>query len=253
MRLRSSFLISIAIHATVLTYPIAFLTSHGQEFIPIILLELGDGSGEGVARDEHSQGKRDKPAGPRGPARVMKADPISSEKERTTEAKDPTGTHSSSTDLNEGTPLPSALALSRETVGTFYHHGTSSGEASSGTGNTGTGTGAGAGAGRGVGSGAGGAGSRFLQVSYDYNPRPEYPDRARREGKEGTVLVRVLVDEQGRSKMVELSRSSGFEPLDKAASDAIRHWRFSPARYGEKPVESWVTIPIVFRLADPKK
>jgi protein TonB len=89
-------------------------------------------------------------------------------------------------------------------------------------------------------------------VSYDYNPRPEYPDRARREGKEGTVLVRVLVDEQGASKVVELSQSSGFEALDQAALKAIRLWRFSPARYGDRPVESWASIPIVFRLADSK-
>ena len=108
----------------------------------------------------------------------------------------------------------------------------------------------GAGNGLGIGLGDGSAGAKFVQVSYAYSPKPEYPDRARREGKEGRVLLRVLVDEDGRSKSVEVNRSSGSEALDRAAAEGIKRWRFSPARYGNKPVESWVKIPIDFRLTD---
>jgi protein TonB len=60
----------------------------------------------------------------------------------------------------------------------------------------------------------------------------------------------VLVDEQGKSKSVEIDDSSGSEALDRAAAEAIKRWRFSPARYGNKSVESWVKIPIDFRLTD---
>ena len=55
---------------------------------------------------------------------------------------------------------------------------------------------------------------------------------------------------KARPKLVEINRSSGSEALDRAATEAIKHWRFHPARSGDKPVESWVSIPIEFRLED---
>jgi protein TonB len=61
-----------------------------------------------------------------------------------------------------------------------------------------------------------------------------------------------LVDEEGRSKLVEVNRSSGSAALDQAATKTIKRWRFSPARFGDRPVETWVRIPIDFRLTDAK-
>ncbi len=95
--------------------------------------------------------------------------------------------------------------------------------------------------------------TRFVQVRYAYSPKPEYPDGARREGKEGRVLLRVLVDAEGRSKSIQVTGSSGNEALDQSAAEAIKRWRFSPARYGDEPVASWVRIPIDFRLTEPNK
>jgi protein TonB len=92
----------------------------------------------------------------------------------------------------------------------------------------------------------------FMQARYTETPQPRYPESARREGKEGRVLLRVLVDREGNSKNVEISGSSGSEILDRAAAETIKHWRFSPARYDDKPVESWVRIPIDFRLTDAR-
>jgi protein TonB len=118
---------------------------------------------------------------------------------------------------------------------------------SQGTGGTGQ-LGSGSGVGRGDGSSA--RNTHFTQVRYRETPKPPYPESARREGKEGRVLLRVLVDQEGRSKSVEVSGGSGSETLDRAAAEAIKLWRFSPARYGDKPVESWVRIPVDFRLTD---
>lgn len=89
----------------------------------------------------------------------------------------------------------------------------------------------------------------FARAGYAYNPKPHYPEEARREGWEGEVFLRVLVDPEGRPESIELSRSSGFEALDQAAVQSVKSWRFQPARYGDRRVESWVKIPIVFRLA----
>jgi TonB family protein len=114
------------------------------------------------------------------------------------------------------------------------------------------GTGSGHGAGNGEDSGPGHAGVPLTQASYRETPRPHYPDSARREGKEGRVLLRVLVDEEGRTKAVEVNASSGHDMLDHAATEAIKKWRFVPARAGGKPVETWVKVPIDFQLSNAK-
>jgi protein TonB len=93
----------------------------------------------------------------------------------------------------------------------------------------------------------------LVKASYAYCPKPDYPESGRREGWEGTVTLRVLVDERGESKSLEINRSSGFPALDQAAADNVKQrCRFNPARDGEKPIESWIRIPVVFRLADLK-
>ncbi|HEX9662080.1 MAG TPA: energy transducer TonB, partial [Candidatus Binatia bacterium] len=94
--------------------------------------------------------------------------------------------------------------------------------------------------------------TRLTQVGFRHTPPPDYPEAARKDGKEGRVLLRVLVDEEGKSKLVEINLSSGSYLLDQAAAEAIKRWRFSPARYGEAPTASWVKIPVDFRLKESK-
>jgi protein TonB len=67
------------------------------------------------------------------------------------------------------------------------------------------------------------------------------------------VLLNVLVSAEGKPKKIEIKDSSGFAILDHAARAAVMRWRFHPARYGETPLESWVRVPIVFRLKDDKE
>jgi len=85
-------------------------------------------------------------------------------------------------------------------------------------------------------------------ATYLDNPAPRYPDAARRLGQEGTVMLRVLVTVDGAAGRVALERSSGSPHLDGAALERVRNWRFRPAWQGAAPVESWVIVPIVFRL-----
>lgn len=114
------------------------------------------------------------------------------------------------------------------------------------------GAGSGHGSGNGEGSGPRHAGVPLTQASYRETPRPHYPESARREGKEGRVLLRVLIDEEGRTKAVEVNASSGHDMLDHAATEAIKKWRFVPARAGGKPVETWVKVPIDFQLSNTR-
>ncbi len=94
-----------------------------------------------------------------------------------------------------------------------------------------------------------GDGSRvFKPAGLTRRISPKYPKRARRKGWEGTTLLRVLVDRRGKSKTIQVSQSSGFAALDGAAVKAVEQWRFYPAQNGNGPVESWVRVPIIFRL-----
>ena len=69
-------------------------------------------------------------------------------------------------------------------------------------------------------------------------------------GEAGTVQVRVLVDERGRPKEVNVAKSSGFARLDEAAMEAVRRWRFVAATNDQGPVASWTQVAITFRLTD---
>jgi protein TonB len=40
-----------------------------------------------------------------------------------------------------------------------------------------------------------------------------------------------------------VSKSSGFERLDRATVEALRQWRFKPAHRGNEPVSGCVTVP----------
>mgnify|MGYP001029073479 FL=1 len=87
-----------------------------------------------------------------------------------------------------------------------------------------------------------------FNAAYLNNPSPAYPAAARRRGQEGRVLVRAEVLADGRCSRVELKHGSGHELLDQAALDAVRKWRFVPARQGEQAVTAWVDVPIAFKL-----
>jgi periplasmic protein TonB len=74
-----------------------------------------------------------------------------------------------------------------------------------------------------------------------------YPELARRAGIEGKVLIRVLVDKDGRPKKDKIE-SSDNEQLNEAARKAVMSMVFTPAIQNKRPVTCWVTIPVTFRL-----
>lgn len=85
-------------------------------------------------------------------------------------------------------------------------------------------------------------------AGYLRNPPPAYPAASRRNGEQGTVLLRVLVNAAGDPAHVEIRRSSGYYRLDNAARDAVRRWKFVPGKRGGEPVDAWVIIPLAFSL-----
>jgi protein TonB len=81
-----------------------------------------------------------------------------------------------------------------------------------------------------------------------YQVKPSYPSSARRAGIQGTTLLSVFVAADGRVAEVVVKQSAGHPDLDAAAADAVRRWRFEPARRGNEPVSMWVLLPVEFRL-----
>jgi periplasmic protein TonB len=87
-----------------------------------------------------------------------------------------------------------------------------------------------------------------FDMSYLNNPAPTYPPVSRRMKEQGRVLLRVLVSAAGSAENVEVRTSSGSDRLDRAAIDAVRHWRFAPAKRGNETIAAWALVPILFQL-----
>lgn len=80
--------------------------------------------------------------------------------------------------------------------------------------------------------------------------RPVYPVIARTRGYEGIVLLAVEVMMDGRAGEIRIKKSSGYPLLDQAALNAVRAWRFEPARKRNMPLAMTVDIPIRFSLKE---
>lgn len=87
-----------------------------------------------------------------------------------------------------------------------------------------------------------------FDADYLRNPAPPYPPLSRRMGEEGKVVLRVSVSPQGSAESVEIKTSSGSNRLDESAAKTVRTWRFIPAKRGEIAIQSWVLVPIIFKL-----
>ncbi|MES2308053.1 MAG: TonB family protein [Verrucomicrobiota bacterium] len=98
--------------------------------------------------------------------------------------------------------------------------------------------------------GAVGSGGARVADRADYlrNPPPAYPSDAKKRGEEGTVVLMVELSDSGSVESVSVTSSSGHSILDRSALDAVRHWRFQPAKMGGIGIKSSVKVPIRFDL-----
>lgn len=76
-----------------------------------------------------------------------------------------------------------------------------------------------------------------------------YPAMSRRLGEEGTVVLLLTVNEEGKVTEAKVQTSSGFERLDEAAAkEAARTWRFLPGTINGKPASMQMPIKVTFKL-----
>ena len=81
-----------------------------------------------------------------------------------------------------------------------------------------------------------------------HNREPIYPDEAVRHGEQGAVVLLIRVSPEGLANSVDIARSSGFNLLDRAARDAVATWRFMPAVRDGQPIDSSMSVRVVFQL-----
>jgi periplasmic protein TonB len=120
---------------------------------------------------------------------------------------------------------------------------------------SGSGTGVGVGHGPGVGAGSGGGiGGGVFKVGGGISapqalstPDPEYTEEARTAKTQGTCVLWLIVDDQGRPRNIRVVRGLGFG-LDAKAIQAVQQWRFQPATKDGKPVNVQISVEVGFHL-----
>lgn len=87
-----------------------------------------------------------------------------------------------------------------------------------------------------------------LSVACPVRTPPVYPPVSRRLNEEGTVTLRVELDEQGHVATAQVATGSGYPRLDEAALLVIRTWRCSPVIRNGQPVRAAALQPFKFIL-----
>ena len=111
----------------------------------------------------------------------------------------------------------------------------------------GTGDGLGDGEGGGTGGGPYRPGAGIEPPTIVHEVKPLYTEAARRRGLQGEVLLEIVVRRDGSVGDVRIVRGLG-EGLDARAVDAVRQWRFAPAKRYGTPVDVLVEVAMEFRL-----
>ena len=143
---------------------------------------------------------------------------------------------------NYGDPL-SKLGIPSNGIGS----GGGIGSGSGGGVGSGKGAGVGPGSGGGFGGGAYRIGGGVSAPSVLSKVEPEYSEEARKAKWQGTVVLSLVVDDQGRPQNLKVLHSLGLG-LDQKAIEAVEKWRFKPGMKDGKPVPVMATIEVNFRL-----
>jgi periplasmic protein TonB len=91
-----------------------------------------------------------------------------------------------------------------------------------------------------------------VEASLAYRSAPlRFPTRALQQRMQGTVLLRVLVDETGKPVQVSVEHGSGYLLLDRSAAEQVlAGWRFQPAMVNGQAVRAWARVPVMFDLRE---
>jgi protein TonB len=84
----------------------------------------------------------------------------------------------------------------------------------------------------------------------DFNTcsKPEYPKSSLRNEETGVSTISFLIGTDGSVKGSQVTKTSGFRDLDKAAQVALGKCRFKPATENGQAIESWQPVQYVWTL-----
>jgi len=143
---------------------------------------------------------------------------------------------------NLGDPKSSAIIPSNGT-------GSGSGIGSGSGGGVGSGTGAGVGPGFGGGMGGGvfrpGRGVTAPRVIYQTDP--EFSEEARKAKYQGTCVLGLVVDANGRPTNIRVLNALGMG-LDEKAIESVRNWKFEPGKKDGHDVAVEIAVEVDFHL-----
>jgi protein TonB len=140
---------------------------------------------------------------------------------------------------------PLSKVIGPPSNGTGYGGGIGSG--SGGGVGSGSGPGVGPGHGGGYGGGAYRVGGGVSAPKALYAPDPEYSEEARKAKYQGTVVLWLVVSADGRPQQIRIQRALGMG-LDEKAIEAVKQWKFEPARKDGQPVPVMINVEVNFRL-----
>lgn len=89
-----------------------------------------------------------------------------------------------------------------------------------------------------------------MTITFNPNVDAYYPSYSKRAGEEGSVVVRMIIDEAGSVKDVALLQSSGIPRLDHAGVNIARDFKFKPSYIAGKPAAVSTNLMIKFNLKD---
>ncbi len=90
--------------------------------------------------------------------------------------------------------------------------------------------------------------AEFTPIQLLQGVQPTYPDELKLYGEDGEAKIRAIIDESG--SVAEAAVVEATHPaFGQAALEAVKAWRFEPAREDGQPVPQTVVIPIIFKLS----
>jgi protein TonB len=104
--------------------------------------------------------------------------------------------------------------------------------------------------------GGGGGGKEFVFEAYELDQppqpivrvQPEYPFKAREQGTQGAVQVKMLVSERGAVQQVQIVAARPEGIFEDAVLKAVRQWKFNPGKIEGEAVTAWVVTTIRFQI-----
>ncbi|MGA7566185.1 MAG: energy transducer TonB [Terriglobales bacterium] len=142
---------------------------------------------------------------------------------------------------------PAAIPLPSAPPSNGYGSGGGIGSGSGGGVGVGHGAGVGPGTGGGIGGGVFKVGGGISAPRPIATPDPQYTEEARQAKTQGTCILWLIVDTEGRPRDIRVVHGLGYG-LEAKAIEAVKQWRFQPAMKDGKPVNVEISVEVGFRL-----